>query len=109
LNNAARLGKRLVIGVGLVALVFGGLSLWNKHNFCRGWAEHYSNRAKELRAQALTPGLSAAERKEHLVAAELHDLIGQKYAAVAKWPFRPYPGRPLASPRDVSLAAAKYQ
>ncbi len=40
-----------VLAVSLTA--FFGLSLWNKSDYCQGWAAHYMNRSVEHQAHLL--------------------------------------------------------
>jgi hypothetical protein len=95
MNTNMRTWKCLAAGVGLAVLAFGAMHVWNKHDFCQGWSEHYAARAKEFRSEAAHRAFERAEAKKYLVAAEIHDLISRKYAAVASRPWRPYPGYPL--------------
>src|SRR5262245_42240993 len=103
-----RTWSRLVIGVGFVFLAFGLLIVRNKHGFCQGWANHYAARAKQLRAEAANPALGRDEAREYLIAADLQDMISQKYATVASHPWRPYPGHPLVTPEEQQFVAGRH-
>jgi len=99
---------RLGAGVVLVLLALCTLRVWNKRDFCQGWATHYAGRAKELRSVATNPALGRDEVKECLIAADIHDLISKKYAAVASRPWRRYPGYPLVTSEEQQTAAGRY-
>jgi hypothetical protein len=58
------------------------LSVWNKHDFCQGWAEHYSVFCVQASSRARASGREQGEAKWYLIAAELHQLVSQKDAAV---------------------------
>lgn len=96
----------MVLGVGLV--VAGATKIWSRHDFCRGWADHYAAEAERLRAEAAAPGLGVEEARERRMAAELRDVVARKYAATASAPWRPYPGYPLVTPEEQRLAAARH-
>jgi hypothetical protein len=100
MKTTMRTWKRLAVGVGLVVLAFGAMRVWNKHDFCQGWSDHYAARAKEFRSEAAKPPLGRDEAKKYLVAADIHDLISRKYAAVASRPWRPYPSYPLITAEE---------
>jgi len=102
-----RIWTRIAMGGALPFLAFGALAIWNKHDFCRGWADHYASRAKQLRADSGNPGLTPADRREHLIAAEWHDVISHKYSEVSRQPWRSYPNFPLVTPVEQRIAAAK--
>jgi len=108
MKPSKRLLVRLAIGLGCVVLAVGALSVWNKHDFCRGWANHYAARAMQLRLDAAAPALDTEQRREYLMAADWHDIIAGKYGAVASQPWRPYPGYPLITPDEQRLVAARY-
>jgi len=95
MKTTMRTWKRLAVGVGLVVVALGAMKIWNKHDFCQGWSDHYAARAKELRAEAANRASEHAEAEKYRVAADSHDLISRKYAAIASRPWRPYPGYPL--------------
>jgi hypothetical protein len=102
-----RIWTRLAIGVGFAVLAFSLLCVWNKHSFCQAWADHYAARAKQLRTEATNPALGRDATREHLIAADLHDMISRKYATVASHPWRPYPGYPLVKPEEQQLVAGR--
>jgi hypothetical protein len=97
---------RLGICAGILSISLIALSLWNKRDFCEGWAQHYSARARELRAQASTFGQDDA--KEYLISAEVNQLVAQKYTLVAQRPWLPYPKAPLVTANEQSRIAQKY-
>lgn len=103
-----RIWTRLATSVGFVLLGFWTLSVWNKHDFCQGWANYHADRARQLRAEAANPALGPDEAKECLIAADLHDVVSRKYAAVAWRPWRRYPGYPLVTPEEQRIAAVKH-
>ncbi|MBL9173086.1 MAG: hypothetical protein JNL10_06095 [Verrucomicrobiales bacterium] len=103
-----RIWKRIARGGAFLFLAVCALAIWNKHDFCDGWADHYASLAKQLRADAENPGLTPSERREHLIAAEWHDVISHKYSAVAHQPWRPYPRHPLITPDEQRIAAIKH-
>jgi hypothetical protein len=103
-----RTWMQIVTGVGFVVLAICALCVWNKHDFCQGWANFYATRAEEFRAEAANPALAEDQAKEYLIAADLHDIISHKYAAVARQPWRPYPGYPLITPEEQQTAAGKH-
>jgi len=84
------------------------MSLWNKHDFCRGWSKHYAARAKEFRSEAANRALGRNEARRYLVAAAIHDMISRKYAAVASRPWRPYPGYPLVTAEEQQIAEERH-
>lgn len=96
---------RRLVGAALVLLAVGcitslALRVWNKHDFCQGWSNHYAARSKEFRAEAAKPGLGHDEARKCLIAADTHDLVSRKYAAVASRPWRPYPSYPLVTAEE---------
>jgi hypothetical protein len=103
-----RTWRRLVIAVGFVLLAFPLLCVWNKRDFCQGWANHYATRAKQLRAEAANPALGRDEAREYLIAADLQDAVSHKYARVASQPWRPYPGYPLVTADERQVAAGRH-
>lgn len=108
MKTTTRIWKRIALAGAFLFLAFGVLSVWNKHDFCRGWADHYASRAKQLRADAENPSLMPADRREHLIAAEWHDVISHKYSVVARQPWRSYSNSPLIMPDEQRIAATKY-
>jgi hypothetical protein len=108
MNRTKRIWKRIALAGAFLFLAFCALAIWNKHDFCRGWADHYATRAKQLRADAENPSLTPADRRELLIAAEIHDNISHKYSVVALQPWRSYPHFPLITPDEQRIAAAKY-
>jgi hypothetical protein len=103
-----RIWKRIAVATGFLFLAVCALELWQKHDFCQGWADHYASRAKQLRADAENPGLTPADIREHLIAAEWHDVISHKYSAAARLPWRWYPHYPLITPEEQRIAATKH-
>jgi hypothetical protein len=95
-----RNSKRLAAGVGFVVLAFCAMRTWNKHDFCQGWSNHHAARARAFRHDAANLALERDEVRRYQVAADTHDLISQKYAAVASRPWRPYPSYPLVSAEE---------
>ena len=100
----------------LKAAIFGGVmlcgfvlvSLWNKADFCAGWAVHYAERAAMLRTER-----SHAVAEERLEDAQLIErtaiemnVIAKKYARVARNPLLPYPSKPLVTEADLALERA---
>lgn len=108
MKKTNRIWKRIAPAGAFLALAFCAVAIWNKHDYCRGWADHYATRATQLRVDAANPSLTPADRREHLIAAEWHDTISQKYAVVARQPWRSYPHTPLITPDEQRLAAARY-
>ena len=108
MNWTKRIWKRIAIAGVFLFLALFVLAIWNKHDFCRGWADHYATRAKQLRADAENPSLTPADRRELLIAAEWHDIISDKYSVVALQPWRSYPHFPLITPDKQRIAAARY-
>lgn len=103
-----RAGMFIAIGLGSLVLAGGALSVWNKSDFCGGWARHHADRAAQFRADASNPALARDEARELLVSAEVHEIIAAKYARVAHQPWRRYPGYPLATPEDLRVAASRH-
>ena len=108
MKTTKRIWTRIALAGAFLFLAFCTLAIRNKHDFCRGWADHYASRAEQLRAEAESPGLTPADRREHLIAAEWHVVISHKYSAVARQPWRSYPHFPLVTPDEQRVAAAKY-
>ncbi|TWU01686.1 hypothetical protein [Neorhodopirellula pilleata] len=80
------------------------ISLWNKADFCGGWAAHYAQRAAMLRDEQ---SLAIAENRPDDAQAIEHtvlemDVIAKKYARVANNPLLAYPSKPLVT--DAELA-----
>lgn len=100
--------NRIALSIGISFVALGGLQLWQKYDFCQGWADHYAFRAKQFRADAEKPGLTPAERREHLIASEWHVVISQKYSAAARLPWQWYPKHPLITDEEQRIAATKY-
>src|ERR1041385_2413857 len=107
MKSTKRTWTRFGIGAGFVLLAFFALSVWNKHDFCQGWANHYAVRAKQLRAEAANGALGPDEARERLIAADLDDVVSRKYAAVAWRPWRRYPGYPMVTLEEQRIAAGK--
>jgi hypothetical protein len=108
MKTTMRTWKCLAIGVGVVVLVFCAMRAWGKYDFCQGWSNHYAARAKEFRSEAANPTLGRDEAKKYLVAADIHDLISQKYAVAASRPWRPYPSYPLVTAGERSIIEGRY-
>ena len=108
MKTTARIWKRLAAVAGFAVLALCAMSVWNKHDFCQGWAKQYAARAQQLRAEAAKPALGRDEAREYLIAADVYDLIARKYAAVASQPWRPYPGYPLITPAEQQMVAARH-
>jgi len=100
--------KRIAFAGAFLVLAVCSVAIWQKHSFCRGWADHHASRANELRSSAASPGLPLAEQKERLIAADWHETISGKYAAVANRPWRAYPGAPLITPEERQMVASKH-
>ena len=100
-----RTAEILVTVAASLIVAIGTLQLWSKHDFCRGWADHYYSRATQLRTDAVNPALAPAEREEYLVAANLHEMISDKYQSVAWQPWKPYPSYPLVSTEEQARAS----
>ena len=80
--------------VTVIALVLGGwqaLTLRNKSNFCRGWAEHYALEAERFRQLSFERNLSESQAAARLDAARTYEHISAVYARVASNPLLPYP------------------
>ncbi|MCC7376202.1 MAG: hypothetical protein IT581_16205 [Verrucomicrobiales bacterium] len=103
-----RIWKRVAIAAAFLVLAFFALGVWNKYDFCHGWANHYASRANQLRAEAQNPGLTPDQRREHLIAADWHNFISRKYAMTAGQPWRPYPGYPLITPEEQRIPASNH-
>lgn len=108
MKTTKRIWRRIALAGAFLFPAFCTLAIWNRHDFCRGWADHYATRAKQIRADAENPGLTPADRREHLIAAEWHDIISHKYSLVARQPWRSYPHSPLITPDEQRSAAARY-
>ena len=87
----------LITFAGFLVVALWVLGVWSKHDFCRGWADHYAGQAIQLRTDAANPELTANERKEYLVAANLQEAVSREYRTVAWQPWKPYPSYPLVS------------
>ena len=89
------------------ALIFAAISLWNKSDFCRGWAEHYAERAAALRnKQSIATAGNRPDAAASIArTANSMALIALKYERVASNPFLAYPTYPLVT--DAELAAMK--
>src|SRR5688572_1418675 len=82
--------------VTVIALVLGGwqaLTLWNKSDFCRGWAEHYAREAARYRQLSLDPSVSESESAARRDAALEYDQVSAIYARVAAKPWLSYPSK----------------
>lgn len=93
--------KLRVVQVAVVSAVlliaFVGISLWNKSDYCHGWAAHYLQRSVEREADMLRA--VADHRQEDATAlaraARTDPVIAQKYLLVSTNPLLPYPKYPL--------------
>lgn len=102
--------KLRVVQVAVVSAVlliaFVGLSLWNKSDYCQGWAAHYLQRSVEREVDMLRA--VADHRQEDATAlaraVRTDSLIAQKYLLVSKNPLLPYPKYPLIT--EIELDAA---
>ena len=108
MKTTMRIWRRLAIGAAFVVLAFCALRVWNKHDFCRGWSDHYAARAKEFRSEAANPALGRDEVRRYLIAADTHDLISRKYAEVATRPWRRYPGYPLVTVEEQRMVEERH-
>ncbi len=108
ITPAKRIWKRIALAGAFLFLAFCSIVIWHKHDFCSGSADHYASRAKQLRADSEIPTLTPTERREHLIAAEWHDVISHKYLVAAHQPWRPYSNYPLITPDEQRIAATKY-
>ncbi len=100
--------KRIAFAGAFLVLAACSVSIWQKHSFCQGWADHHASLANQLRASAADPGLTPAEQREQLVAAGWNEIISAKYAAVAHRPWRPYPDAPLITPDERQAVASRH-
>lgn len=108
MKTMKRIWNRIALAGAFLLMALCTVAIWNKHDFCRGWADHYASRARQLRADAGNPSLTPADRREHLIAAEWHDVISHKYSVVARQLWRSYPHFPLVTPEEQRVAAARY-
>lgn len=108
MKTAMQTWKRVATGVCLIVLAICVLRLWSKSDFCTGWSDHYAARAKEFRSGAVNPALQPDEVKKYLIAADTHDLISRKYAAVASRPWRPYPAYPLITAGEQQMIEERH-
>lgn len=101
--NRSAIIKALILGsVILCGIVC--VSLWNKADFCAGWAAHYAERAAVLRSERLRAIAEERHDDAQLIertAIEM-SVIAKKYARVASNPFLPYPSKPLVTETDVA-------
>lgn len=101
-----RIWKRVILVGAFLSLALAAFAIWNKHDHCGKWADHYAARASQLRAEA--ENLNATERKQHLSAADWNDIISRKFSAVARQPWKGYPRHPLITSGEQRAVAAKY-
>jgi len=93
--------------LGITAMLgLAALSLWNKSDFCRGWADHYAQRAATLRTEQ---ALATAENRTDDAttigrSADSMALIAMKYERVANNPLLAYPSWQLV--KDYELDAS---
>lgn len=96
-----KINRRFVVKTALVGITamlgLSALSLWNKSDFCRGWAAHYAQHAAILRTeQALATAENRTDDASTIgLKADSMALIAMKYERVANNPFLAYPRRPL--------------
>jgi len=79
-------------------------SLWNKADFCAGWAAHYAERAAVLRNERSRAIAEDRRQDAQLIertAIEM-SVIAKKYARVASNPLLPYPSKPLVTEADLA-------
>ncbi len=100
--------SRIGVGAGFVFLACVGLSVWGKRDYCRGWANHYAARARQIRAEVEKADLTSEQRREHLMAADWHEIIARKYATVVREPWRPYPSRPLITLEERQMVSGAH-
>jgi len=101
-----RLKTRAIQAATVLAVsvpAFFGLSLWNKSDYCLGWAAHYMNRSVKLEADLL---LAVAEHRQQDAVAisrlvRTDSLIAQKYLRVSRNPLLPYPTSPLVTEAEL--------
>tara|TARA_E500000305_G_C4004343_1_gene229049 strand:+ start:495 stop:863 length:369 start_codon:yes stop_codon:yes gene_type:complete len=92
-----------ILGILTIAGVFG-ISLWNKADFCSGWATQYEQRAVDLRNEQL---LAIAEKRLNDAnafenSALTMSVIAKKYNRVANNPLLAYPSKPLVTDAELN-------
>ncbi|MFM2216582.1 MAG: hypothetical protein RL240_900 [Planctomycetota bacterium] len=90
--------KALLLG-SFILCGFVCMSLWNKADYCAGWAEHYAQRAAVLRdeqSRAIAEDRNDDAQLIERTAIEM-SVIAKKYARVASNPLLPYPSKPLVT------------
>jgi hypothetical protein len=105
--NRADIIKATLLG-SLILCGFFCLSLWNKSDFCAGWAAHYAERAAVLRderSRAIAEDRNDDARLIERTAMEMN-VIAKKYARVASNPLLPYPSKPLVTEADLASEQA---
>ena len=89
---------------GVILFGFVCVSLWNKADFCAGWAAHYAERATVLRTErslAIAEDRTEDAQLIERTAIEM-SVIAKKYARVASNPLLPYPAKPLVTEADLA-------
>lgn len=101
--NRSFISKAAIFG-GVMLCGFACVSLWNKADFCAGWAAHYAERAAALRAErsrAMAEERAGDAQRIERTALEM-SVIARKYARVAGNPLLPYPAKPLVTEADIA-------
>lgn len=103
MRNIRRYAMRFTFVALVVTAGVFGLSLWNKADFCSGWAAHYEQRAAVLRTEQSLA--IAKNRPDDAKAIEESALamavIAEKYARVANNPLLAYPSKPLVTDAEI--------
>lgn len=96
---------KAALGGSVILCVLVCVSLWNKADFCAGWAAHYAGRAAVLRTEQSRANAEHRPEDAQLFERRAMEMsvIAKKYARVASNPLLPYPSKPLVS--DADLAA----
>jgi len=100
-----RIYRPLIVASTFVILCVGA-SLWNKSNFCAGWAADYAERSavvRQLHAVAMAEHQPDRARELQRTATML-TLIADKYNRVASNPFLSYPSNPLVTDEEIENA-----
>jgi hypothetical protein len=95
--------KAVLAGIaGLCVLMC--FSLWNKADFCAGWAAHYAERASVLRneqSRAVAEDRPEDAQVIEHTAIEM-TIIAKKYSRVANNPLLGYPSKPLVTEAELA-------